>query len=111
MIFFGAESNGRVRAPAYFAAELGDIDSIDLLEHNRVKVTFKQRNQYFVEILANPRFKIAHPKHLMEPLIEDGNVSVSPLDIGLVGTGPFALKRYERGSLIRLKRNEDYYDN
>jgi peptide/nickel transport system substrate-binding protein len=110
LVFFGTESNGRTRAPAYFATELGDIDTVELLEHNRVKVTFKQRNQYFVEILANPRFKIAHPKHLMEPLIEDGNVSISPLDIGLVGTGPFSLGRYVRGSLIRLKRNPKYFE-
>ena len=110
LVFFGAESRGRRRAPAYFATELGDIDSVDLLEHNRVRLTFKQRNQYFVEILANPRFKIAHPKHLMEPLIEEGNVSVSPLDIGLVGVGPFSLQKYQKGSLIRLKKNERYFE-
>lgn len=110
LIFFGAESKGRTRAPAYFASELGDIESVDLLEHNRVKVTFKQRNQYFPEILANPRFKIAHPKHLMETIIEGGNVSVSPLDVGLVGIGPFALDRYQRGSLVRLNRNPSYFE-
>ncbi|MBN1685146.1 MAG: ABC transporter substrate-binding protein [Spirochaetales bacterium] len=110
LVFFGAEANGNIRAPAYFATELGDIDTVQLLEHNRVKLTFKQRNPYLAEILANPRFKIAHPKHLMEPLIRNGNVSVSPLDVGLVGIGPFSVSSYRKGSLIRLERNDRYFE-
>ena len=110
LVFFGVESQGKTRAPAYFATELGVIDTVELLEHNRVRLTFKRRNPYFVEILANPRFKIAHPKHLMLPLIEDGNISVSPLDVGLVGIGPFALSRYRKGSLIRVVRNDRYFE-
>lgn len=110
LVFFGATSKGRTRAPAYFAKELGDIESIQLLEHNRIRLTFKQRNQFFPEILANPRFKIAHPRHLMEPEIAAGNVSVSPLDVGLVGVGPFSFSRYERGSYIRVERNDRYFE-
>ena len=110
LVFFGAESNGLVRAPAYFSTELGDAERVELLPHNQVKVIFKKRNRYFVEILANPRFKIAHPKHLMEPLIDEGDVSVSPLEIGLVGIGPFELGTYRKGSLIRLRRNDSYFE-
>ncbi len=110
LIFFGTESNGKKRAPAYFGHELGDIDKVELLEHNQVRLTFKQRNPYFPEILANPRFKIAHPKHLMQPEIDAGNVSVSPLDVGLVGVGPFKLVRYQKGSLIRVERNVRYFE-
>ena len=62
-------------------------------------MTFGQRNPYFLEILANPRFKFSHPKHLMQPFIDRGEVGVSPLDVGLVGLGPFRLERYDRGSL------------
>ena len=110
LVFFGAEARGKTRAPAYFAGELGDIDRVDLLPHNQVKVTFKRRNPYFLEILANPRFKIAHPKHLMEPEIEAGNVSISPMDVGLVGVGPFMLKRYQKGSFVGLVRNDRYFE-
>jgi peptide/nickel transport system substrate-binding protein len=110
LVFFGAESAGRIRAPAYFSGELGDADRVELLPHNQVRVIFKKRNQYFLEILANPRFKIAHPKHLMEPMIQKGDVSVSPLDIGLVGVGPFELGSYRKGSIVRVRRNDRYFE-
>lgn len=110
LVFFGAESAGRVRAPAYFAGELGEAERVELVPHNQVRVTFKRRNPYFLEILANPRFKIAHPKHLMEPLIQKGNVSVSPLDVGLVGIGPFELSSHRKGSILRVKRNDRYFE-
>lgn len=110
LAYYGVEADGRARAPAYFKGELGSIKSIDVLAHNRLKVTFNKRNQHFLEILANPRFKIAHPRHLMLPLIESGNVSVSPRDVGYVGLGPFKMDRYSRGSLIRLKRFDKYWE-
>jgi ABC-type transport system substrate-binding protein len=75
-----------------------------------VRITFGQRNPYFLEILANPRFKIAHPRHLMQPRIDRGEVDVTPLDIGLVGVGPFVLERYEKGSLVRVRRFERYWE-
>lgn len=110
LVFFGARADGRVRAPAYFANELGRATAVDVLEHGRVRVTFAGRNPHLPEILANPRFTIAHPRHLMEPRIRAGDVSVSPLDVGLVGVGPFRLDGYRRGSLIRLERNDDYFE-
>jgi len=110
LVFFGTESNGNVRAPAYFASEIGDAESVEVLPFNRVRITFRERNPHLLEILANPRFTIAHPRHLMEPLIRAGDVSVTPLDVGLVGIGPFALDDYRRGSLIRVVRNENYFE-
>ena len=107
---FGSASDGRTRAPAYFKGELGDIERVEVLSNNRVQVTLRERNVHYLDILANPRLKIAHPKHLMEPLLEGGDVSVSPLDIGLVGTGPFAFESYERGTRIRVRRFDDYWE-
>ena len=110
LVLFGVEKNGRTRAPAYFAHELGNIETVESVGADRVRILFKERNPNFLDILANPRFKIAHPKHLMQPEIDKGNVSVSPLDVGLVGTGPFALDRYRPGSVLRLKRNAGYWE-
>ena len=110
LICFGAKVGDKVRAPAYFKGELGDIESVDVLEHNRLRITFRRRNPHFLEILANPRFKIAHPRHLMQPRIEQGEVSISPLDVGLVGLGPFKLESYERGSVLRVRRFDRYWE-
>ncbi len=110
LIAFGVRVGDKVRAPAYFAGELGDIRKVQVVGRNQVKITFGQRNPYFPEILANPRFTIAHPRHLMQPRIDRGEVSVTPLDVGLVGLGPFRLEGYERGSVVRLKRFERYWE-
>ena len=107
----GWESDGApVRAPAYFRGDLGDIESVEVLEFNRVRVTLAEPNPHYLTVLANPRLRIAHPKHLMAPLLEEGEYSVAPLDVGAVGTGPFKLDRYEAGSLVRVVRNDDYWE-
>ena len=110
LVCFGARAGGKVRAPAYFKGELGDVERVEVLEHNRVRITFRHRNPYFLDILANPRFRIAHPRHLMQPRIERGEVGVSPIDVGLVGLGPFRIERYERGSVIRVGRFDGYWE-
>ena len=110
LVFVGLNNGGRTRAPAYFQGELGDFESVEVLPYNQVKITFQHRNPHFLEILANPRFKIAHPRHLMQPFIDRGEVSVSPLEVGCVGLGPFQLNRYERGSVIRLDRFDKYWE-
>ena len=110
LVFFGAESGGKVRAPAYFANELGPVDKVEVRGTDFITITFKQRNEHFLEILANPRFRIAHPRHLMQPRIDAGEVSVSPEDVGLVGLGPFQIMRYDRGSLISVKRFDRYWE-
>lgn len=90
--FFGLQ--GGARPPAYFKGELGDIKKVEVLSGERVKVTFGERYVPFVEALANPRIKIAHPKHLMEPRIAQGTADVSPITINLVGAGPFKSESY-----------------
>ena len=110
LVFYGAEAEGKTRAPAYFKGELGSIKEIKIDEFGSLVVRFTHRNPFFLEVLANPRFKIAHPRHLMEPRIQMGEVSVSPLDIGLVGLGPFQLGSYVRGSALRLKKFDQYWE-
>ena len=106
----GGRASEGVRAPAYFKSELGDIVSVDVLPHDRLQITFRHRNPHFLDVLANPRFRIAHPRHLMEQRLEKGEVSISPVDVGLVGTGPFRLERNERGSVVRVTRFGGYWE-
>ncbi len=110
LAYFGARVGDKVRAPAYFKGEFGEVEKVEVLEHNRIRITFRHRNPHFLDVLANPRFKIAHPRHLMQARIEQGEVSISPLDVGLVGLGPFKLERYERGSVIRVRRFDQYWE-
>ena len=106
----GYEVDGKIRAPAYFKGDLGEIESVEALPDNRVRIVLGERNRFFLDVLANPRLKFAHPKHLMEPRLRAGDVSVSPLDVGLVGLGPFAFEDYDRGTRVRVRRNAAYFE-
>jgi peptide/nickel transport system substrate-binding protein len=46
----------------------------------------------------------------MQARIGAGEVSISPLDVGLVGLGPFELESYEPGSVLRLRRSAWYWE-
>jgi ABC-type transport system substrate-binding protein len=61
-------------------------------------------------MLLDPRMKIAHPEHLMRPRIEAGEVGVTPLDVGLVGLGPFKLERWQPGSVLNVRRFDGYFE-
>ncbi len=100
-----------VRAPAYFRGDLGEIESVDVLPFNRLRVRLAAPNPHYLSVLANPRLRIAHPRHLFEPLLESGGYSIAPLDVGVVGAGPFELERYDPGSLVRVVRNWDYWEH
>ena len=110
LAYFGAGAGGRVRPPAIYKGELGDIKAVEALPNNRLRVLFTTPSRAFDQALANPRMRIAHPRHLMQPRILAGEVGISPLDVGLVGLGPFRLARYEKGSLIRLARFKGYWE-
>lgn len=107
---FGAESGGRTRLPALFKGDLGDVRRVEVLPGNRLRVTLGQRSRLYPNVLSNPRLKVGHPKHLMAERIQQGEVNVAPLDVGVVGTGPFRLAEYERDSVVRVRRFEAYWE-
>src|SRR5207249_3383744 len=53
---------------------------------------------------------IQHPKHLMQPAIDKGQVNVTPQEIGYVGAGPFKVQNYEKGSVLQLRRFDGYWE-
>ncbi len=109
LAYFGASAKGKTRAPAYFKGNLGEIVHVEALR-GQVRVTLAHPTVRFPEMLLDPRMKIAHPAHLMKPRIEAGDVSVSPLDIGLVGLGPFKVVRNDPGVQVQVRRFDDYWE-
>ncbi len=110
LVYHGSATGDGIRAPAYFKGEMGDVESIEALPHDRLQITFRHRNPHFLDVLANPRFRIAHPRHLMEQRLEQGEASISPVDVGLVGAGPFRIERNERGSVVSVSRFDRYWE-
>jgi len=63
----------------------------------------------FDQLLGVDNQILAHPRHLMQPEIDAGNVKVTPFDVGLIGTGPFKVESYQPGSVAKLRRHDNYY--
>lgn len=109
LAYFGVTVDGNTRAPAYFRGNMGQIESVETLR-GQVRVKLAEPTVRFPEMLMDPRMKIAHPAHLMKPRIEAGEVGVSPLDVGLVGVGPFRLESYQPGVQVQVRRFERYWE-
>ncbi len=111
---FGIDDERGVRAPAYFRGDLGlasgEAAAVEVLPFRQVRVRLAEPNPHYLEVLMNPRLKVAHPEHLLRPLIDGGDLSAGPVDVGLVGTGPFRLDGYEPGSVLRLRRFDGYWE-
>jgi peptide/nickel transport system substrate-binding protein len=107
---FGVKAQGKTRTPSIFQVNMGDVKKVEVLPGNRVRVTLENpAPQYLVE-LREPRVSIAHPKHLMQPFIDKGEVTVAAQDVGFVATGPFKMLQYERGSRVQLRRFDRFWE-
>jgi len=111
----GARAADKVRAPAYFKGQMGEIKEVEALTGNRLRVTLQGRDPFWVATMThleapNRAAAIWHPKHLMEPRIQQGDVNLTPQDTGFVGIGPYKMERYDKGSVVQLRRWEKYWD-
>lgn len=98
------------RRPSNTVTSFGDFKSAEVVDGNKVRITLKtEAPQYLLE-LGHPTNVLAHPRHLMEPEIKKGNANVAPLDVKLVGTGPFKLLQYNKGSNVSVRRFDKYWE-
>jgi peptide/nickel transport system substrate-binding protein len=110
LAYFGVSSGGKTRLPAFYKANLGDLKTVEVLAGNRVRVTLASPAPQYLFGLSEPRQTFFHPKHLMQPLIDKGEVNVAPIDVGWVGTGPFKFHSYTKGSRAQVRRFEKYWE-
>jgi peptide/nickel transport system substrate-binding protein len=108
---FGTRSGDKIRAPAVWASSLGQFDSVSATpDGQHVQVKMKSPSPFMLTAMGTPPNQMGHPRHLMQPLIDQGNVDVAPQDVNYVGTGPFKMSRYDKGSRISLKRFDQYWE-
>ena len=111
LVFNGYDGPGDAeRAPAWYAATMGDYDSTTIVDSDTIKLTLKEGNPLFLDVLFTPFFTIGHARHITEPLLQAGNMQVAPLDTGMIGLGPFTFAGYEKGSVFRVRANKDYWE-
>lgn len=99
------------RAKAGVASQFGNIGKVDVLAPYTVRITLKTPQPQWLEpFLQQNQIMIFHPKHLMQPKIDAGNVKVTPMDVGMVGVGPYRFVDWKPGSTFRVERNPLYFE-
>jgi peptide/nickel transport system substrate-binding protein len=104
----GHEGSGR--SPSRFHPQLGAPTSVKVLAGNVLEVTLSISTPNYPITLGDDAMSILHPKHLTLPELEKGNGGVAPPDIGYVGVGPFVFESYDKGSVIKIRRNDNYFE-
>lgn len=84
---------------AHFLPYLENIESVEVLDKNRVQ--FKANKKYFKNLEVLGKLFII-PEHVYK----DKEKKLSRI---LPGSGPYILKRYEKGKKIVLEKNEDWW--
>jgi ABC-type transport system substrate-binding protein len=110
LVYFGAKSQGKTRRPAFWASDYGLAEKVEVLPGSRVRITLKSRGPVILETAMLAIYTMGLPRHLVQPLLEQGRVDFTPQDIGFVGTGPFKMLKYEKGSRVQLRRSERYWE-
>jgi ABC-type transport system substrate-binding protein len=110
LVVFGAESGDKKRPPAFWSKDFGTVQKVEALPGNRVRVTLKEAGRVVLNTMNIPIYHVAHPRHLAEPLIKQGEVRVTPQDLGWIGTGPFKMVKYEKGSRALVQRFDRYWE-
>jgi len=78
------------------------LAKVEAVDPHTVRFTLKHPAGTFIPSIASAWCRIA-PKHVLE---RDKNLNQAK---SIIGTGPFKLKDYKRGSIIEWERNPDYF--
>ena len=106
----GFDRGDQVRARATWASELGEVENIEVLDGNRIRVTLSRGEPYWLTKIGDARYHNMHPRHLMQPLVEQGDAGLAPADVGLVSVGPFTVEKVKKGSVIQIRRFDQYWE-
>ena len=84
------------------AQKLNYIESVEAIGPKQVRFNLKQ--VYAGELQSTNIYPI--PKHILE---REGNLAGSDFNSNPVGSGPYKLKEWDKGKLIELTANPDYF--
>ena len=103
VVFSLSEMLPKTNAAARQALE--QVKSIEAPDALTVVVTLKKPVPYFLMVFPRQQMPMM-PKHIYE----GADYATNPANAKPVGTGPFKLEEWRRGSFIRLVRNENYWN-
>ncbi len=84
------------------------MDAVDTPDATHLRIRLKGPEPLLPLNLGTQQ--VAHPRHLMQPRIDQGEVMITPSDVGWVSTGPFKVTQYDKGSRIQYKRHDGYWE-
>ncbi len=93
----------RFRAKSAFRARFDVIQAIDVVDRHTLRITLKEPSAPFLNHLAASAYVAILPREVEEQF-KDFNRPEA-----MIGSGPFMLKSYQKGSQIAFERNPDYY--
>ena len=100
----------QTRAGARWKKDFGDVQSVDVINGNQVRLTLTTPSPFLLEKISSSVYMISMPKHIVEPLLQAGNMTVAPSDFDWVGTGPFVMDNYQKGSGSEVVRFDSYWE-
>ena len=81
-------------------SSLAPVTQVDVVDDNTLRLTLSRPSNSLLAFLAYGGNQIV-PKHAYEQGVDLGKT--------VLGTGPFKLSDYQRGSVFRMVRNPDYF--
>src|SRR5206468_11185455 len=94
---------GRFMAKAGFASRYEPVSASDAIDRHTVRITLKEPYAPFLNHLANPSFCAILPREAEERFKDFNHPD------GVIGTGPFVLKSYDKGVRVVFERNPTYF--
>jgi peptide/nickel transport system substrate-binding protein len=111
LLFLGYDGPGdAARAPGWYSTTAGAYDRTTIDDATHITVHLKEGNPFFLDVMSTPYFTIGHQRAATQPILEAGNMEVAPLDINMMGLGPFKFNGYEKGSVMHVVANPDYWE-
>jgi peptide/nickel transport system substrate-binding protein len=109
LAYAGVTKGEKNRLPSHYRIDLGAMEKTEVLDGNRLRVTLGRPEPNYLVPLARSEYNVAHPRHLMQPRIDQGDVLVAPEDVGWVSTGPFKFQSREKGSRFQVRRSDNFW--
>src|SRR5438309_1810881 len=89
-------------AMARYLARIAEVQSIEVVNRYLLRITLKEPSAPFMVHLAQASYMVILPREVEEKH-KDFNRPEA-----MIGSGPFMLKSYQKGSQIVFERNPDY---
>ncbi|MGF9798580.1 ABC transporter substrate-binding protein [Brevibacillus agri] len=104
-VIFSMERTRDPKTASYLGWMYGNVDKIEKVDDDTVKVTLKQPDALWRYVLATTAGHI-----ISKAYYEKHKDAFGKPDGGVMGTGPFKYVSWQTGSTIELAKNEYYWD-